>query len=74
MAQVRADHAGAVVATFTITMEGDASAALTLDAATTTTLGGGFAGSWDCQVTTGTVVRTLVRGKLTLSSDITRTP
>ena len=51
--------------------EGAGSALLTLDAETTTTLGGGFVGQWDCQVTTD-VVRTLVRGKLTLAFDISQ--
>ena len=72
VAQVRATHDDEIAATFTVTMEGEASALLTLDADTTTLLGGGFTGQYDCQVTTGTVVRTLVRGKLTLAHDITR--
>lgn len=74
LAQVRPDHQAAVAATFDITEQEAGSALLTLDAETTTTLGGGFAGQWDCQVTTGDVVRTLVRGKLALSYDITRVP
>ena len=70
LAQVRETETGIVAATFS-TDVGDASALLTLDAAETALLGGGFAGVWDCQVTTD-VVRTLVRGRLTLASDVSR--
>lgn len=71
LAQVKADHESAAVAAFTVTPEEAGSALLTLDAETTTTLGGGFVGQWDVQVTTDTV-RTLVRGKLSLAFDISQ--
>jgi hypothetical protein len=71
-AQIRQTQSSAEIkATFAITIESPGVAVLTLAADDTDALGG-FVGVWDCQVTAGTVARTIVQGKISFDPDVTR--
>jgi hypothetical protein len=69
-AQVRRTRSSSVAAEFTVTMESEDAAILSLTAAQLTALGG-FVGEWDVQADNGQV-RTLVQGDFTVNPDVTR--
>jgi hypothetical protein len=70
-AQVRRRRSDEVIATFTVTMESEDAAILTLDPATTADLAG-LVGSWDVQAAVNGSVRTLVQGEMVVNPDVTR--
>lgn len=73
IAQVRSSHdATAILATFTVDSSGGALGRITLGLTATQT-GALTSGSvWDLQQTTGAVVRTWLRGGVTIAKDVTR--